>query len=129
MNTKIEENNVINFVSKNNSNNSSTNNIKINKDNIHSNAKDNNDIINKSKNDKNNESYISNFVIKKESNEQNMSNSVNESKLSIPFNTFFEIDLSFYSLDYNYKNLSSHKSTLKELIYMVLLAILIIKIF
>ena len=126
MNTKIEENNVINFVNKNNSNNCSINNIKINKDNIHSNAKDNNDIINKSKNDKNNESYISNFgqripndIIKKESNDQNIPNSVNENKLSIPFNTFFEIDLSFYSLDYNYKNLSSDKSTLKELIYKI----------
>ena len=92
MNTKIEENNVINFVNKNNSNNCSINNIKINKDNIHSNAKDNNDIINKSKNDKNNESYISNFgqripndIIKKESNDQNIPNSVNENKLSIPF--------------------------------------------
>ena len=131
MSHKIEENNVKNFdLNNSNSNNCSNNNIKINKNNIHVNAKDNNDIINKSKSDKNNESYISTFdqripndKIKKENKEKNIPNSVNENrisnKLSIPFNTFFEIDLSFYSFGYNYNSLSTDKSTLEELIYKI----------
>jgi len=122
---KIEEIDDKNFdLYHSNNKNSSNNNIELNKEKTKSNWENNDDIINKSKSGNFNESYISNFeqiISNDKINEQNYEENKNKlsNKISIPFNKFFEIDLSFYSFDFNYNCLCRDKINLKELIYKI----------
>ena len=54
-----------------------------------------------------------------ESREKEMNASFNNLKLSIPFNSFFNMNLSFYFMDFNFNFICSDKSCIKELFYKI----------
>ena len=107
-------------------NNSSSENVDISdidlnhiKSNNSSNEKENNQNMNLS-NQNNNFGECFNFCSKfEESKEKEMNASFNNLKLSIPFNNFFNMNLSFYFMDFNFNFICSDKSCIKELFYKI----------
>ena len=106
--TNLDENNNTNEIESNNSQ-SSKNSEEKNK----SSTKNKISVNNFNQNSLSNE-------YKGDQNEQIVLNTnINSKKLTIPFNTFFDINLSFYFMDFNFNFLNSDKSGIKELLYKI----------